>query len=379
MDLKSLFTKILFVVNGQVVQVWSVGLAAAVIAAAVICMPRLKVWIKDRFSGGSETNHRFITILCYCLYIVVGLVVINVLGLYSPIKAELANAHKEVSTLLDLRLFAIGKTSMTLWSCIYVFGLSWILIRATEKMSEIISKHMSSATKLDVGMIDMCSSTARYSVMALGLAVILQSAGVDLSALSFIAGAAGIAIGLGLQALMNNVVSGLVILLDHPIKIGDRIDIAGVNGEVRRISLRATTVITNDNMAVIVPNSQFISSQVVNWTYTDKKCRFKFPVTVDRNASPALIQRLLLEVAQSHPGVLQLPPPKACFDEIGGDKLTFSLSVWTQDYVGKPNDLKSDINYAIAQKFNEKGLTLYGAVKQKAEDASAAKESKEAA
>jgi small-conductance mechanosensitive channel len=153
----------------------------------------------------------------------------------------------------------------------------------------------------------------------------------------------------------------LVILVDRPIRIGDRIDIAGVNGEVTHISLRATTVVTNDDIAVIVPNAQFISSQVVNWTYTSKKCRFRFPVTADRDASPALIQRILMEVAQEHPGVLKLPPAKACFDEIGDQILKFSLSVWTQEYVGRPNDLRSDINYAIAKEFAEKGLTLHGA------------------
>jgi small-conductance mechanosensitive channel len=372
MELETFVTNELFKISGHPVQIWSAVLALSIFVVTVVCLPRFQKWLDHRFSGENETNGRFIKVASYLIYFLAALLIVNILGLYGLIKAELWDIHKETTALLDLKLFAIGKTSMTLWTCVYVFALAWFLIRATEQLSGMISGRLLSKTKLDRGIVEMCAASTRYCVMALGIALILQSAGIDLSALSFVAGAAGIAIGLGLQALMNNVVSGFVILVDRPIKLGDRIDIGGVNGEVTHISLRATTLVTNDNIAVIVPNSQFISTQVVNWTYTTKQCRFQFPIITARDASPSLIERLLIEVGQEHPGVLKSPPPEACFDEIGEKTLKFSLSVWTEEYVGKPNKLRSDINYAIAKKFSEKGLGLDGVADTKSADTKSA-------
>ncbi len=360
MDFNTVFANEAFKIDGHSVQVWSFVLGLLVLASSIIFIPRFQRWFDKRFEADTKTDHKFLKASTYLLYVLAAIIAINLLGVYDLIKAELAAFHKEVSTLLDLRLFSIGKSPMTVWSCFYVFALTWILIRSTEKLNSMVSSRLLSKTKLDRGFVEVCASTVKYCVMVFGAAVILQTAGIDLSALSFVAGAAGIAIGLGLQALMNNVVSGFVILVDRPIRIGDRIDISGVTGDVSRISLRATTVVTNDGVAVIVPNAQFISTQVVNWTYIGRTCRFRFPLTTARGASPALIQRLLAQVAQEHPGVAKEPAAKVCFDEIGESTLKFSLSVWTSDYLSKPGDLRSDINYAIAKKFADNGLGLDG-------------------
>jgi small-conductance mechanosensitive channel len=297
-DLNGLLTNEAFKIAGHSVQIWSFLAGILVLIASFIAIPSFQHWLDRRFATESVAQRRFLKASTFVLYIVVAVIIVNLLGIYGLLREEFGIAHKEVSTLLDLKLFAIGKSAMTLWTCIYVFVLTWVLIRFTEKLNAVVTGRLLSKTKLDRGFVEACATSVKYCVMVLGASVILQTAGVDLSALSFVAGAAGIAIGLGLQALMNNVVSGLVILVDRPIRVGDRIDIGGVNGEVSRISLRATTVMTNDGIAVIVPNSQFISTQVVNWTYMSRTCRFKFPLTTARTASPALIQRLLTEVAQ---------------------------------------------------------------------------------
>ncbi len=376
MDFNTIFANQVFKIDGHSVQVWSFAAGMLVIIASAVIIPRFQHWLDKRFEADTETDHKFLKASAYFLYFFAAIIVVNLLGVYGLLKAELAAFHKEVSTLLDLRLFSIGKSPMTVWTCFYVFALSWVLIRSTEKLNAIVCGRLLARTKLDHGFVEICASTIKYSVMVLGAAMILQTAGIDLSALSFIAGAAGIAIGLGLQALMNNVVSGFVILVDRPIRIGDRIDISGVTGEVSRISLRATTVVTNDGIAVIVPNSQFISTQVVNWTYISKTCRLRFPVVTARTASPALIQRLLTEVANEHTGVAKTPAAKASFDEIGESVLKFSLLVWTKDYVAKPGDLRSDINYAIARKFADNGLGLDGiAIEEKAPEPSGQSES----
>jgi len=378
MDLPTFFTTEVYRVGDQPVLLGSLIIAATVTVVSIFLLPRVHEWVESEYAGKNDTNRRFLKISSYLLYAVVGLFLVHLLGLYDLFKYQISSAHKEVGGILDFKLFALGKTSITIWTCIYVFVLSWLLIRATEETSAVVSGKLLSRTKLDRGIVEMCSSWARYVVMAIGVSVILQSAGIDLSALSFIAGAAGIAIGLGLQGLMNNVVSGFVILVDRPIKIGDRIDIGGVNGEVTHISLRATTIVTNDNIAVIVPNSQFISSQVVNWTYKTRKCRFMIPLSIAREASISQIQKLLNEVAREHPGVLKTPAPRVALDEIGDTKLKFMLALWTVDYVGRPNELRSDINFAIAEKFAKKGLALDG-MPEKKQAPAAADKSKNAA
>ena len=123
-------------------------------------------------------------------------------------------------------------------------------------------------------------------IIIIGSIVIIQSAGIDLSALSLLAGALGVGIGFGLQNITNNLVSGIIILFENPIKVGDRIEVGDISGDVVNISVRATTILTNDNISIIVPNSEFISNTVINWSHNDRNIRFNVPVGVSYNEDP---------------------------------------------------------------------------------------------
>ena len=131
-----------------------------------------------------------------------------------------------------------------------------------------------------------------------------------------------------------------------------------VHGDVVSISARATTVVTNENIAIIVPNADFISSKVTNWSYTDRKVRFDVPVGVSYQSDPEVVTRLLLEVATAHKGVLATPRSEVLFDEFGDSSLNFSLQVWTKDYSAKPRVLKSELNYAIASIFKKNDIEI---------------------
>jgi len=126
-----------------------------------------------------------------------------------------------------------------------------------------------------------------------------------------LAGAVGIGLGFGLQNIVNNFVSGLIILFEKPIKVGDRIEVDDVEGDVVRISGRSTEVLTNDNISIIIPNSKFITENVVNWSHTDRKVRFRIPVNVAYGSDVQLVERLLLQVAAENKDVLEQPRP-AC-------------------------------------------------------------------
>lgn len=131
-----------------------------------------------------------------------------------------------------------------------------------------------------------------------------------------------------------------------------------VHGDVVNISPRATTIVTNDNIAIIVPNADFISSKVVNWSYTNRDVRFNFPVGVSYGSDPEQVRGVLLEVAQAHRGVLKEPGPSVLLDGFGDSSLNFVLRVWTREFSTIPGVLRSELYFSISRAFKEKGIEI---------------------
>ncbi|MDX5478681.1 MAG: mechanosensitive ion channel, partial [Cyclobacteriaceae bacterium] len=161
-----------------------------------------------------------------------------------------------------------------------------------------------------------------------------------------------------LQNITNNFISGLIILFEQPIKVGDRIEVGDIAGDVVRISARSTTVITNDNISVIIPNSKFIDDQVINWSHNEFRVRFNFPVGVSYKEDPEKIKNILVKIATDNPGVLKTPEPDVLFDEFDESSLNFDLRVWTSEYVNKPKVLKSQLYFEIFRRFKEENVEI---------------------
>jgi len=259
---------------------------------------------------------------------------------------------------LDIPLLPIGGTRFTLWMLLYLLVFIALLVYITGKLKAWMVERLLARTRIDIGVRQAVGSIFRYVIVAIGFMIILQTAGINLSALTVLAGALGIGVGFGLQNITNNFVSGLIILFERPIKVGDRIDVGNVTGDVVKISPRATTIVTNDNIAVIVPNSEFISSQVINWSYTNRDVRLNFPVGVAYQSDPELVRKALLEVAADHPGVLKDRNADVLLQEFGDSSLNFILRVWTRNYATTPGVLRSELNYAICKKFKEQGIEI---------------------
>ncbi len=270
---------------------------------------------------------------------------------------QLTDIVVSIRDALNYSLFQLGDTEVTLWTLVYVSVLLTVLILVAGQLKRWVARSLAIGD-VEIGMRQSIATIVRYVVIAVGLVIIIQSAGIDLSTLTVLAGAAGLGIGFGLQNIINNFVSGLIILFERPIKIGDRVDVGSVHGDVVNISARATTIVTNDNIAIIVPNADFISGKVTNWSYTDRKVRFDVPVGVSYASDPEVVTRLLLEVANAHKGVLAIPPSEVLFEEFGDSSLNFALQVWTKDYSAKPRVLKSELNYAIARIFRENDIEI---------------------
>lgn len=182
-------------------------------------------------------------------------------------------------------------------------------------------------THLSVSMQFALARIVGYVVITIGLYISLKLVGIDLSSLAIIAGAVGVGIGFGLQNIVSNFVSGIIILAERPIAIGDRVEVNGITGQVLHIRLRSTVIVTNDNISVIVPNSNFISNPVVNWSYGDLKVRINLPVGVAYGTDPEKVRQLLTEVGLAHRAVLREPPPSVFFIGFGESSLDFELGV----------------------------------------------------
>jgi len=181
---------------------------------------------------------------------------------------------------------------------------------------------------------------------------------VSLNSLAILGGTLGIGVGFGLQSIVANWVAGLVLLIEQPFRIGDRIDAGGTAGVVSRVGARSTWVRTYDNEVIIVPNSDFTTRQVTNWTVNDDKVRLAIGVVVAHDSDAEKVAALLLEVAREHPGVLTDPPPEALLNDLGQHSLTFSLRFWTIIQAHDNHKLKSDLRVLILKKLQQHGISI---------------------
>jgi small-conductance mechanosensitive channel len=197
-----------------------------------------------------------------------------------------------------------------------------------------------------------------YCFLALGFYIAFQKVIPELSSLAVVAGAVGVGLGFGLQHIISNFVSGLIILAERPIAIGDRVEISGVAGQVKKISLRSTTVVTNDNIAIIVPNADFITHSVTNWSHGDPRVRFRIPFGVAYGTDLSTLERLMMEVAAEHPQALKTPSPSLFFNSFGDSSLNFELAVWSAEMNNNPRRFRSDLYFAIEKKLRENQIEI---------------------
>jgi len=202
------------------------------------------------------------------------------------------------------------------------------------------------------------SQIASNIVLVVGIFVVLQNTGIHLEALTVFAGAVGVGVGFGLQNVTSNFISGLVILAERPITIGDRVEVAGITGQVQKIRARSTVILTNDNITTIVPNQKFIDSPVTNWTYGDPRVRFRVPVGVAYGSDVEKVKAALIAAGREHPMALNDPEPGVFLKQFGDSTIDFELVVWSQEMSHRSSRFKSDLNFAIERKFREAGIEI---------------------
>ena len=251
-----------------------------------------------------------------------------------------------------------GPDTVTIGGILMLVFLFASVIIVERILQRLLIRRFLSKTRLQPSLQYGLSRIIGYTLIAIGFYVAFQSVGFDLSSLAIVAASLGVGVGFGLQNIINNFVSGIIILAERPISIGDRIEVAGVAGRVTKIQLRSTTVVTNDNITMIVPNADFISNTVTNWSHGDPKVRIRVPVGVAYGSDLKLLQRLLLEAAEEHPKALRDPLPVVLFTEFGDSSLNFELGVWTQEMTATPIHFTSQMNFIIEQKLRENDIEI---------------------
>jgi small-conductance mechanosensitive channel len=263
---------------------------------------------------------------------------------------------EDAARLWNTPYFRVGNLPVTpaflVKALLFLAALSFICRWA----SRAISKLLLSRTPLDEGQRYAMDRVITYAVYIFGLLIGLETIGVNLSSITVFGGALGIGIGFGLQSIMSNFVSGLILLFERPIKVGDRIEIGGLDGTVNRIGARSTWMRTNDNIVMILPNTEFVVKPVVNWTAHSRQVRFRLPFSLPNSIDPAEVRRVLLEVAGANSDVLNDPAAEVALTGFADKNINYELRVWTSTRIESHQVLKSDLNFAIFDAFRRHGI-----------------------
>jgi potassium-dependent mechanosensitive channel len=253
--------------------------------------------------------------------------------------------------------FRIANTQVSfaaLFAAIIVFALAYAAARLFQSW---LDAHVLRPAGISGGVRDSIRTGVGYVGIVLAAVVAASFAGFTLSNLAIVAGALSVGVGLGLQAVVSNFVSGLILLAERPIKIGDIVVVGGEEGTVRKISVRSTEIETADQAHVLVPNSYFITEKVKNWTHRNSFGRIVIAVNVASSSDPRQTRDILIKVAKDNPRVMSVPEPFVDFEDFGADSLNFKLYAFTYD-LNKNIGTRTDLRIAILEAFRQAGIGI---------------------
>lgn len=265
-------------------------------------------------------------------------------------------------TWLDFQLFATTGYTLTLGQVMLAILVLIVASIVSRLIRKAITRVASIRSKTTAPQVYALTRFIHYALLLLGFLIALSVIGIDMGKLAIVAGALGIGIGLGLQNLVNNFVSGIVILLERSLKVGDFIELEQtVFGVVKQINFRSTLIRTNDNVDILIPNSELVSNRVINWTLEESHARFRIPFGVAYGSDKDLVKKAALEAASSVSYTLEDERFKPCvwFSGFGDSSLNFVLGVWV-DYeaVIRPTALKSEYLWAIDDAFRRYQIVI---------------------
>jgi small-conductance mechanosensitive channel len=252
----------------------------------------------------------------------------------------------------------LGNKTYSIPDLVILLVLIWALVVGVGAVTNIFRNRVLAVTRINRGAQEVVAVIAKYFLICIGTVVLLQVWGLDLSSLTIFASAFGVGIGLGFQDIAKNFASGIVLLFERPIQVGDFVEVGKYQGSVERIGPRSTVIRTLDRVSIIVPNSRFLEAELINWDHYNPVSGLRLPVGVAYGSNIEAVKKALLDAAAAiYPEVLKVPPPQVLFLAFGSSSLDFELRVW----IAQPNKqvlVKSELYFKIEALFRERNIEI---------------------
>jgi small-conductance mechanosensitive channel len=324
--------------------------SAAQLAVAVVLV-RLGVYLLGRLLGSGSWLQSRETAITIVLSLIVALAL---LGWLDTIEATLNRIN-----------VVPGKNQFSLWALLKGLVVVTAFVVVTSLLARAIERHVMQLEQLAVSTRVGISKFSNFLLVALGILLGINAAGVEVTTLNVLTGAIGLGLGFGLQSVASNFVSGFVLLMDKSIKPGDVISFTGHAGEsagnfgwVQELRGRYVVVRDRDGVDTLVPNQNLISNPFINWSYSDQRVRIKLPVTVSYDDDPEVALKLLVDATENHPRILRDPPPVSRLISFDDNGIRLEIRFWIADPVNGVNNVRSDVNRAIWRIFRARGVSM---------------------
>lgn len=270
---------------------------------------------------------------------------------------ELSDYIDQLREFLNLRLFTLQDDPVTIMSLIIFLFFITVFLFLGIFTRRMLRGGFLDRFEIDPGLQYTLARVAQYIIVIIGFLISFQFVGIDLSSLAVIFGLLSVGIGFGLQNITANFISGLIIMFERPISVGDRVDVAGIEGDVTEISIRSTKIHTLNNISIIVPNTQFVENNVVNYSHGNPTFRLDMNVGVSYSSSLDSVLKALNEVAEEHSKVMKNPKHQVHLTEFGDSAWNMQLRVWIPN-VKDRYKLRNELNQAIVRKFEEYNIEI---------------------
>ena len=258
---------------------------------------------------------------------------------------------------LKTSLFTLGERSYSLIDLLILAGLFWGLFLATQTFTTLLRTRILLQTRMSRGSQEVIFIIVKYSLISLGTIILLQVWGLNLSSVAIFGSAVGVVIGFGFQDIAKNFASGMVLLFERSVQVGDFIEVNGHKGTVEKIQARSIVLKTLDRVSIVVPNSRLLADEVINWSHENPISRFALSVGVAYGCDPEAVKGVLLQVAEEHPQVLDFPLPQVFFAGFGDSSLDFKLLVWIAEPSGE-SPIKSELYFRIEKVLRERHIEI---------------------
>ncbi len=332
---------------------WTLLLAVTLLVASAAELPDrllqiaislLLAWIVIRLAASLIRSRPAARLVAFVAWTVAAL---NIVGLLDDVIAA-----------LDGVAFKLGKLQISLLTVINSVVLLFILVWGALLLSRVVAQRVSSSKDLTPSVQVLIAQLFRILLIVVAVLIAVDTVGLDLSALAVFGGALGVGLGFGLQKIVSNFISGIILLLDKSIKPGDVIAVGGTYGWIKGLHARYCSVLTRDGVEILIPNELLITERVENWSYSDRNVRFKIPIGVSYHSDVDLAMKLCLEAAADVPRVHDDPKPVCLMKGFGDSSVDLELRVWVDDPEAGRGNVQSAVLLNVWRKFHEHGIEI---------------------